>query len=219
MKPNSLPRRRLVAYAPKQAFVDKTVPILGRLGYRILTSEEFSQQAEDDELSPPRPDLHIVDERRLAEVPEDEGESPIPIIVISGRHGVTGADPRIVGAVRRPAGLHDLFRLLQQTFEDQPRTVPRVSMHLRAVCRLRDQEWSALLLSLSENGCLLRSPEPLPLGTRLDLAFDLPKVGPMKLCAEAAYQLVPDLGLVFSGIQPSVRDAISGYVTDVLLTP
>jgi hypothetical protein len=217
MKPNSLPRRRLVAYAPKHAFVDKAVSILARLGYRILTSEEFSQQAEDDELAPPRPDLYIVDERRLAEVPEDEGESPIPIIVISGRHGVTGADPRIVGAVRRPAGLHDLFRLLQQTFEEQPRTVPRVSMHLKAVCRLRDQEWSSLLLSLSENGCLLRSPEPLPLGTRLDLSFDLPKAGPMKLCAEAAYQLVPDLGLVFSGIRPSVRDAISGYVADVLL--
>jgi hypothetical protein len=122
-----------------------------------------------------------------------------------------------VGAVKRPAGLHDLFRLVQQVFEDCPRTTPRLPTHLKVVCRRRGQEWNASLLSLSENGCLLRSPEPLPLGTRLELAFDLPRVGSMELWAEIAYQLVPDLGLVFSGVDPSIRNAIGSYVTASLL--
>lgn len=213
-----LPTRLLVAYAHDRAFVDRTPAILGRLGYHIMTPEEFSELYEnDDEPTPRRPELHIVDERRLAEVPEDEGEAPIPIIALTGRHGVTGADSRIVGAVKRPAGLHDLFRLMQQVFEDFPRTAPRIPTHLNVVCRRGGQEWNASMLSLSENGCLLRSPEPMPLGTRLELAFDLPRAGSMELCAEIAYQLVPDLGLVFSGVDPSIRDAIGGYVTEALL--
>lgn len=213
-----LPRRVLVAYADDRAFADRTPAILARLGYLILTPEEFAEFSEgDDELAPQRPELHIVDERRLAEVPDDEGQVPIPIIALTGRHGVTGADSRIVGAVRRPAGLHDLFRLVQQVFEDCPRTTPRLPTHLKVVCRRQGREWNASMLSLSENGCLLRSPEPLPLGARFELSFELPKGGLIQLCAEIAYQLVPDLGAVFSGVEPSVRGAIGGYVHDTLL--
>ncbi len=69
-----------------------------------------------------RPDLLLVDERRLAEVmPGDTvGYDSVPIVLLCGRHGATGADPRIVGAVKRPAGLHDLYRLLQQIFPVAP---------------------------------------------------------------------------------------------------
>jgi hypothetical protein len=72
------------------------------------------------------------------------------------------------------------------------------------------------MLSLSENGCLLRSTEPLTLGTQVNLSFDLPRVGPIELWAETAYQLLPDLGLVFSALEPRARDAIQKYVVDAL---
>jgi hypothetical protein len=72
------------------------------------------------------------------------------------------------------------------------------------------------VLSLSENGCLLRSAEVPSLGTRLDMSFSLPRTGVLHLDAEIAYQLVPDLGLVFNGTSPGVRGAIKGFVQDAL---
>jgi hypothetical protein len=211
-----LPSRLLVAHARQEAFAPKTWSILGKLGYEILTPEQFENQPHVDNRDSVRPDLRIVDERRLGEIPEIETNGPVPVIVLTGRHGVTGAETRIVGAVKRPAGLHDLYRLLQQVFEDNPRATPRVPTHIRATCRRRGREWIGAVLSLSENGCLLRSPEPVLLGSQLELSFELPRVGPVELWAESAYQLLPDFGLVFSALAPADRDAISAYVADAL---
>ena len=54
------------------------------------------------------------------------------------------------------------------------------------------------------------------LGTRLDVSFSLPRSGVLRLDAEIAYQLVPDLGIVFNGTSPGVRDAIRGFVQEAL---
>ena len=132
-------------------------------------------------------------------------------MVLCGRHGVTGADPRIVGAIRRPAGLHEIYRLVQQVLEDTPRSTPRVPTHLPARCQRDGREWRGAVLSLSENGCLLRSPEPLLLGSRIALGFELPRSGKLEVDAEIAYQLVPDMGVVFNATSPSVREAIGAY--------
>ena len=187
-----------------------------RLGYEIVSIEDFEADPSRDEFDARRPDVRIVDERRLGEIDEREGEAAIPMIVLTGRHGVTGADSRIVGAVKRPAGLHELYRLVQLLFEDTPRTTPRALTHLRAHCRRRGVEWDASVLSISENGCLLRSPEAVPLGSSIHLSFELPAAGPIELKAETAYQLVPDLGLIFSGLTPDIRTAISDFVGDTL---
>lgn len=211
-----LPQRMLIAHARPEAFGQRTQAIMSRLGYEIVSAEDYEARYPDD-ADRPRPDLRIVDERRLGEVFEADGEASIPMIVLTGRQGVTGADSRIVGAVKRPAGLHDLYRLVQQVFEDTPRATPRVPTHIRTHCRRRGLEWDASMLSLSENGCLLRTPEAVPLGSEIDLCFELPSIGPIELKAETAYQLIPDLGLIFSGLTPDVRSAISNFVTDTLL--
>ncbi len=211
-----LPQRVLVTHAAPEAFAPMTRAILAKLGYAILEEDEFEDAAES--LDRDRPDLRIVDERQLAEVPD---ELDVPILVLCGRHGVTGADSRIVGAVRRPAGLHEIYRLVQLVLEDTPRTSPRVPTHLPARCvrpERPDREWRAAVLSLSENGCLLRTPEELLLGTELQLAIDLPRFGHVTLSADSAYQLVPDTGLVFSALVAADRAALSGYVNDVLAT-
>jgi hypothetical protein len=167
------------------------------------------------ELGLERPHLRLVDERSLADA-GDEEDPPVPIVVLCGRHGVTGADPRIVGAIRRPAGLHEIYRLVQQVLEDTPRSTPRVPTHLAARCQRDGREWRGAVLSLSENGCLLRSPEPLLLGSRIALGFDLPRSGKVEVDAEIAYQLVPDMGVVFNATSPSVREAIGAYVAAAL---
>jgi hypothetical protein len=208
------PRRHIVAHARPEAFAPHVRTILARMGYTILPAEEL--EALPDWVPGSRPALRIVDERQLSSVPEDEDGAPIPMIVVTGRHGVSGADPRIVGAVPRPAGLHELYRLMQQALEETPRATPRAMIHLSARCRQNGREWRIALLSISENGCLLRSPEPIALGSHVDLAFDLPRVGEVETRAETAYQMPPDLGMIFHETPAAVRRAISEFVTTQL---
>jgi hypothetical protein len=209
-------RRLLVAHARPDAFAPHARSILSKMGYAIVPAEELESLPEP--LPEQRPDLRIVDERRLAELPDEDGETPVPIIVISGRHGVTGADPRIVGAVPRPAGLHELYRLIQQALEVTPRSAPRIPTHLSAACRRDGKEWRCQVVSLSENGCLVRSPEPVPLGSQLEIRFELPSSGSIETRAETAYQIPPDLGLIFHETQPAFRRAIADFVSSSLVS-
>lgn len=218
MDETNLPSRILVSYARPEAYIEYTETILSRLGYRFVSAADYDAglpEGGQRGIDAPRADLLVVDERRLGEIPESE--DGIPIIALTGRHGATGADSRIAGAVMRPAGLHDLYRLAQHILEDTPRSVPRVPTHLTAHCKRKGREWTGTVLSLSENGCLLRSPEELPLGTELELAIDLPKQGRVTLWADSAYQLVPDCGLVFSALVAADRTALADFVKDTLV--
>jgi len=217
----TLNNRALVSYVRPHAFVHKTQAILARLGYPILSSEEFAVVREESHESAAfEPRLLIVDEHRLGEV-MDRHEEPVadapPIILLTGRRGLGEDHVRVVAAIKRPAGLHDLYRLLQQYFEETPRSTPRVRTQLPVRCGRDGREWSGSLVSLSENGALLQSAEALPLGSRFDLRFELPNFGQTELSAEAAYQLVPDLGVVFSGLAPAARTAIGEFVSDTIL--
>lgn len=213
MSPPQSQRRILVAHAASEAIAPMTRVILAKMGYAIVTPEEFATLAEDVQRR--GPELRIVDERNLGDVPEDNGVS-IPLIVLTGRHGVTGADPRILGAVRRPAAMHELFRILQEILEDTPRATLRVPTHLGARCQRGQVKWRVSVLSLSENGCLLRSPEPLQLGSSIRLSFSLPRVGEIEVAGETAYQLVPDMGVIFESTSPAEREAIASFVSDQL---
>ena len=106
--------------------------------------------------------------------------------------------------------------MLQQVLEETPRSVPRVPTHLPASCQRNGSSWAATVLMLSENGCLLRTPDPLLLGSRMELAFSLPRAGQLKITAEVAYQLVPDVGLIFDALSPNARRQIAGFVTEAL---
>ena len=209
----TLPQRLIVTHAGPEAYAPMARAILANLGYRIVDQDEYPKAAA--ELGLDRPHLRLVDERTLADI-EMEEDPPVPIVVLCGKHGVSGVDPRVVGAIRRPAGLHEIYRLVQQVLEDTPRSTPRVPTHLAARCRRNGREWRGAVLSLSENGCLLRSPETLLLGSRIALGFELPRSGSIEVDAEIAYQLVPDLGVVFTATSPGVREAIGGYVTALL---
>lgn len=206
------PHHIIVSHAAPDAYAPMTRPILAKLGYAILMPEEHESLRGVRDLAPPI--LRIVDERQLAEI-ADEGIS-LPLIVLTGRHGVAGVDSRIIGAVRRPAGMHELYRLIQQVTEETPRSTPRVPTHLHARARRDGREWGCTVLSLSENGCLVRTPEPLMLGARLEISFSLPRTGAIAVEAESAYQLVPDVGLIFHAIPARLREAIAGFVTSAL---
>jgi hypothetical protein len=207
------PRRVLVLHAPPDVFSGSDRQVLARLGYAIFTPEEFEERGRSPDR--PRPDLRLVDERQLGEVPEESGPT-VPIVALTGRHGVTGVDPRIVGALPRPPGMHDVYRVAQQVLEDTPRSTPRIPVHLAARCQRQGREWRGTVLSLSENGCLLRTPEPMKLGSQIEISFDLPRAGTIETQAESAYQLLPDTGLIFHRTPAASREAILRFVEESL---
>jgi hypothetical protein len=213
LKPRKEPRRLIVSFAREEAYTHLARVILTKLGYGIVPAESWDELP--DALSDEVPDLAIADEQRLDEV-WTPGRETLRTVVLSGRHGVPGDDPRIVAAVRKPAGIHELYRVLQATLEPRPRATPRIPTYLPARCEQSGREWRAAIISLSENGCLLRSPEPVDLGSEMRVSFDLPRVGRVETAAESAYQLVPDLGLIFSGTPAASRHAILDFVEQTL---
>ena len=211
--PSDAPARRLlVSHAQADAFAPHARSILSRTGYRIVGVEELAGLPPS--MADRRPDLRIVDERRLGELPDDGDAGSVPIILLTGRHGVSGVDPRIVGAVPRPAGLHELYRVVQSVLEENPRSTPRVATHIPAHCRKEGREWTGTILSLSENGCLLRCVEPVPLRSDVEIEFALPRAGNVVTPADVAYQLPPDLGLVFHSTPAAVRRAVAEFVLE-----
>ena len=205
-------KHTILYHAARDALSPRTDAILRRLGYQLLLPETLERlRAEHPTL---RAEMRVVDERRLDDLDADDD---LPIVLLTGQQGAAGDDPRVVGAVKRPAGVHDLYRLMQQVFEEIPRATPRVETRLRARCLSRDREWEARILSLSENGCLIRSPEAILLGERIELSIDLPQDRSVALEAEATYQLLPDTGLVFSPLDPPRREALQRFVNDAIL--
>ena len=217
MSPKISTKRKILFDARSEALGPWTRVILARLGYPLLSPEEFDVARRED------PDLHadllLIDESRFEESTHFEDASGVapPVILLTGKHGVRSRDERVVAGIRRPAGLHDLYCLMQQIFEDTPRSTPRVQTQLQARCARRDQLWESRILSISENGCLMRSAESVPLGQRIQIDLDLPGMGSVSLEAEAAYQLLPDIGLVFSSLAPEQRTALEEFVTHTIL--
>jgi len=212
-----LAQRLLASHARPDSFVEKTTAILGRLGYRMVDADRFV----DQDARPGAPELVIVDESRLDDL-EPGGAlaalADLQRIVLTTTHGLRrDEDARVVAAVHRPAGLHDLYRIIQQVFEDTPRTTPRVETELPVRCGRKGEAFEGALLSISENGGLLRCDAELPLGASFQMSLELPRIGELSVRAEAAYQLLPHVGVVFSGLAPRDRAAIGAFVTDALL--
>lgn len=199
-------RRRIASHAREEDYTPVARVLLRKLGYAILPVEELAV--------PPAPDLRIVDARRLAEIPPD---APEPILLLGGRRDRGIDDPRVVGVVARPAGPHELYRLLQATLEKHPRSVPRVSASLEAIARSDETSWPLRVLSLSENGCLAAGDPLPPLDAHLRLELSLPGQQRIEVPAHAAYETGARLGLVFQGMHLSTRRLLQAAVTALLV--
>jgi hypothetical protein len=208
-------RRILVSHCEKRAIADPTEKILSRVGYSILPAADWALMHDASPSRVGKPDLRLVDDRCWDDVPPIS-EAPEPIIMLTSRVGSEIKDRRISGAIMRPAGLHDLFRLLQTVLEERPRSTPRVSTELKARYERDGKESQAAILSLSDNGCLLRGSEMLSLGTRLRLVISIPGAGEIETDADVAYHMLPDVGLVFNATLSTDRQAIHDYVCEVL---
>jgi hypothetical protein len=119
----------------------------------------------------------------------------------------------VIGVVRPPVELLDLYPLLQGALEANPRAVPRIATALPARSLREGVDTPGAILSLSEKGCLLRSASRLPGFGPLHLQFMLPDEGPIYTRAEPRHETGNESGLAFERLPETSRAAIAAFVT------
>jgi len=196
------PRFAIASHAADSDYAPTSRVLLWKLGYALLPPEEAGTPA-----------LRVVREDRLDEIPSPTRE---PIILLTRARKAKPSDPRVVGTVRRPAGLHELYRLLQAATEAHPRAVPRVACSLRAVAEGEGQRFALTVTSLSENGCLVSGSRLPALDTRLALDLELPWGEHVGGPAVAAYEQGGELGLVFHDIKLAARKKLAKAVSQLI---
>jgi len=191
--------RRIEVRVPSRDFAPGVQRALERLGYELVPARGRAEA----------PDARIVESGRLNRL---SAEATEPVILIGGPRSYAADDPRVVGVVRRPADLLDLYALLQAALEEHPREAPRIPTALPARSLREGVDTPGAILSLSEKGCLLRSVSPLPGTGALHLQFMLPDEGPIYTRANPCHQSGNESGLAFERLPEASRAAIAGFV-------
>ena len=195
-------RTCIASHASDGDYAPTSRNLLWKLGYALVPPEEAEAPA-----------LRVVRDDRLSEVPAPLGE---PIILLTQGRGRKARDPRVLGSVKRPAGLHELYRLIQAALEEQPRSVPRAPCSLVARGSHEDLHWDLVVKSLSESGCLVTGAELPSIETKLELEIDLPWGVKIATPAVAAYEQGGSLGLVFHGVTLGGRKQLGKVVLQLL---
>ena len=196
------PRFAIASHAADSDYAPTSRALLWKLGYALLPPEEAGSPA-----------LRVVRDDRLDEVPAPTAE---PIILLTRARTPQPADPRVVGSVRRPAGLYALYRLFQAATEAHPRAVPRVPCSLRALATGDERQFDLRVTSLSENGCLVAGDCLPPLDVRLALEIEMPWGERLGGPAVGAYEQGDQLGLVFHDIKLAERKKLAKAVTQLI---
>lgn len=199
----SAERCRIESCAGQRAYAPNVQRALTRLGYVVVEV--------DTHRDGPAPDLRIADDRNPDSLPTTAQDPRTPIVLLTGSAGWV-QDPRVVGRVRRPAGLGDLYRVVQQALETHPRLAPRVATELQARIVRRDQGWPSAIMTLSERGCMAYTTDVLMQGDRVHLHFTLPGFGLIDICARVVWSRDQGAGLVFTDATHTFCAAIDEYV-------
>jgi hypothetical protein len=193
--------RRIEVRVPSRDFAAGVQSALERLGYELVPATRGGRP----------PDIRIVAGSRLRRLSSDLTE---PVILFGGNP--EHDDSRVVGHLKRPVRIRELFALLQRTLETHPRAVPRIPTALPARS-LRDGAGSpGAIVSLSEGGCCLRNAELLPGDGRLRIEFALPGAGSVNTWARPCYRSNDQTGLMFDRLRADSRMAISRFVEQSL---
>jgi len=199
--------RRIALRLTPRSLTPRVEAALIALGY-VLHRDDDSSNLKDE---PPR--AWLVDEERLDEMPSRSDAPDAQIILVATPYHSEAEDRRIVARVPRPGRLGAIYGALQAHLESNPRRTPRVETRLSARCIRADRRAIGAVLSLSEGGCLLRTPEKLRKGHQVNLQFALPEYGLVSTRAECRYKREGDAGMAFSEPPADIRQTIAHFVT------
>jgi hypothetical protein len=197
-----LGKRRIASHAEERDFAPFARSLLWKLGYAVLPAAEL-----------PDPELRIVREDRLALVAQ---LPPLPLIVLTDRREPGSGDARVIGTVRRPAGVPPLYQLLQLALEEHPRKVPRVPTSLPARASAGEQRFDLEVRSISEAGCLLGGAKLPPLDKALELDVEFPWGERLRVSAVVSYEQGGRVGALFQGMTLAERERAAKLVGRLL---
>lgn len=98
----------------------------------------------------------------------------------------------------------------------------RVRMHTSIDMRSDSNFFTGFSMDISEGGVFIATVDPVPRGTQVELDFTLPGGRPMKVAGVVRWvresnprtpELMPGVGVQFTGLAPEVAHAISSFVT------
>lgn len=124
----------------------------------------------------------------------------------------------------RPPGMTPAARPAAGATPDskEARRNGRVRMHTSIDMRSDSNFFTGFSMDISEGGVFIATVDPVPRGTQVELDFTLPGGRPMKVTGVVRWvreansrhpELMPGVGVQFTGLPPEVASAISSFVT------
>jgi len=201
--------RVILSLSPPQSYVSLARIKLSQAGYSVVSEERWEAHYAHVRRAP---DLVIVDAERAHEL------SGLPGILLYAHGQSVPWAPTAIGSIERPAGFHDLYRLVQEALEANPRATPRVPTSIPArVCGALNGGAEAQVVSLSRGGCLLRRENPPDPGEEIALEFELPRCGTVQIIGRTVYRRAEEAGLVFRNLSAPASQGIQSFVEERIL--
>jgi len=200
--------RVILSLAPPQSYVPLARIKLSQAGYSVLAEDRWEAHYGNVGRAP---DLVIVDAERASEL------CGLPGILLYAHGQSVPWAPSAIGSIERPAGFHDLYRLVQAALEPNPRATPRVPTRIRARVRGQGGAPEAEVVSLSRGGCLLRRENPPGPGEDIALEFELPRCGTLEIVGRTVYRRASEVGLVFRDLSAPASRSIQSFVEERML--
>jgi PilZ domain len=200
--------RVILSLAPPQSYVSLARLKLSQAGYSVISEDRWEAHYANVRRAP---DLVIVDAERAHEL------GGLPGILLYARGQSVPWAASAIGSIERPAGFHDLYRLVQAALEANPRATPRVATSIPARVRGVSSDAEAQVVSLSRGGCLLRRQNPPDPGEEIALEFDLPRCGTVQIVGRTVYRRASEAGLVFRNLSGPASQGIQSFVEERML--
>ncbi len=197
--------KTILSLSPPSSYAPLARIMLSQAGYSILSEDRWDAHYTNVRVAP---DLVIVDAERAHEL------AGLPGILLYAHGQSVPWAPSAVGTIERPAGFHDLYRLVQEALEPNPRATPRVNTRIPARCRGAEIQ----VVSLSRGGCLIQHANPPEPGEEVALEFDLPRLGTVELVGRTVYRRVNEAGVAFRDLSYSASRGIQKYVEEQILS-
>ncbi|PLX96940.1 MAG: hypothetical protein C0621_01185 [Desulfuromonas sp.] len=212
--------------------------LLRRLGYRVFPAEGSGAVLE--RLTKQAVDLVLLDSRlpaadviaTLKAMRQSTAWEAIPVLTVAADYSKTGNDEYIrfgsAGLLEMPSRAEALSRLIEQCIAPPGRpvrTAPRVPYS--GLVKLSWDGGSEIYraVNLSTRGIYLRSAEPLPVTTRVELEFVLDGDETLRFGGEVIYQMGsyndvfrvdPGMAIAFDQLDDEPRQLLEDWVEEVL---
>jgi CheY-like chemotaxis protein len=166
----------------------------------------------------------------LRHIKSDRQMKDIPVIMVTAHSHRGGVDDFMktgaAGYIKKPINIKQLHSLLQEcvTYPDgKKRRNLRTKLQKSVSVYIFGLTKNYYATTLSEKGIYLRTKEPLPVGTELDLSVPLTAGATLTACGSVIYHkdvfsdsIDPGMAVEFKALSPRENEILRAYITQAL---